>query len=77
MEGLRTEPIYGSKFLVEKIPENKLADLEQVMPKEGEEIYHVLENPFMPKKKPVSRRKYNMDPNEDYPRLISTQSQNL
>ena len=63
--------------MVEEITDEILKDLEQVMPKEGEEIYHVLENPFMPKKKPVSRRKYNMDPNEDYPRLISTQSQNL
>ena len=77
MEDLRTEPIYGSKFLVDKIPDEKLEDLEQVMPKEGEEIYHVLENPFMPKKKPVSRRKYNIDPKEDKPKLISTQDQNL
>ena len=77
LENLRTEPIYGSKFLVEKISDEKLKELEQVMPKEDEQIFHVLENPFMPKKKPVSRRKYNLDLKEDYPKLIKSRDQNL
>ena len=77
MEDLRTEPIYGSKFLVEKISDEKLKEFEQAMPKEDEQIFHVLENPFMPKKKPVSRRKYNIDPKEDYPKLIKPRDRNL
>ena len=58
LPNLQEEPIYGSKFKLEPIAEAYLDMFEKVMPDKaaGEEIFHPLENPFMPKQALVSKK---------------------
>ena len=70
LPGLRTEPYYDSKFLVEPIDSAFLDMLEKVMPTRDMEIHHAEENPFMPKNALISK-KVIIKPEQDYPKLIS------
>ena len=46
---LKIEPIYGSKFKVEKIEQKHIEEWRTVLPAAGETLFHCRENPFMPK----------------------------
>ena len=56
LPNIKVEPIYGSEYLLEPIPQKYLDLFAEAMPLEHEEIEHTRENPFMPKDKLISQK---------------------
>ena len=53
---LKTEKYYETKYKLEKIPEAKLVEWANIMPRENESLDNTPENIFIPKNKPLLKK---------------------